>query len=579
MLGGADGAAPERPVGTRRRAYAPTARERPAGEDGVRDVGVLAREQALERAAETPLDVIVVGAGITGAGVALDAAMRGYRVALVDREDVAAGTSSRSSKLVHGGLRYLATGDLAMVAEGVRERDRTRRMAPHLVLPLAFAMARPTAPSQRVLLKLGLNLYDLLAGGRAVGRHDDLSPAALRATAPTLRATDRGGHRYWDARTDDARLTLAVVRAAIDRGVLAVTHAEVDEVLVDGSGRAGGVVVTDAFTGERATWRSRWVVAAGGVWAGALADLVPGGGRGPVVRPARGAHLVLPHDRLPVETAVVFPSADDDGRRLFAVPWGRQVYVGTNDVPGDELTPVVTDGDVEYLLAAIDGAFVDAPRRDEVIAGWAGLRPLAAEGEDTASLTRRHAVVEEPVGLVHVTGGKLTTWRAMAEDVVDRLVDADGRHAPCPTVGVPLGSTVGLRAGLARARRAGERHGLDPVVSAALHHRHGDDAPRVMAACAAEEHGTQPLVEGLPYLRGEVRWAVRHELARTVDDVLQRRTRVALRSREAGVGAALEHVLDVLDDEVGLADRDAAGAAYLDRVAAERGALPAPPRA
>jgi glycerol-3-phosphate dehydrogenase len=544
----------------------------------VREVEVLAREQALQRAAESALDVIVVGAGITGAGVALDAAMRGYRVALVDREDVAAGTSSRSSKLVHGGLRYLATGDLRMVAEGVRERDRTRRMAPHLVLPLAFALARPSRASERALLKLGLGLYDLLAGGRTVARHDDLSPEALRATAPTLRAGGRGGHRYWDARTDDARLTLAVVRAATDRGVLAITHTSVDDVLVDRSGRARGVVVTDALTGERATWRARWVVAAGGVWAGALADLVPDGRRGPSVRPARGAHLVLPRDRLPVDSAVVFPSATGDGRRLFAVPWGRQVYVGTNDVPGDDLTPVVTASDVEYLLAALDGAFVDAPRRAEVVAGWAGLRPLAGEGEDTASLSRRHVVVEAPAGLVHVTGGKLTTWRAMAEDVVDRLVAADGRRVPCRTVGVPLGSVGSLRAGLARAHDAGTRLGLDGVASAALHHRHGDRAPLVMAACAAEEHGTEPLVDGLPYLRGEVRWAVRHELARTVDDVLSRRTRVAVRARDAGVGVALEHVLDVLDEEIGLGDRDAARIAYLDRVASERGALPGPPR-
>lgn len=528
----------------------------------------LDREAALARAAELRLDVVVIGGGSTGAGVALDAAMRGYRVALVERDDIASGTSSRSSKLVHGGLRYLANGDVVMVAEGVRERDRTRRSAPHLVRPLPFVAATP-ARLDRALLKLGLLAYDLLGTGRAVAPHERIGARELHRVAPTLRA-DSSGYRYWDARTDDARLTLAIAQAARRAGALVVNHATATALATSPAGRVEGVDVTDGLSGASTTLRTRWTVAAGGVWAGELRGLAPAGRWAPEVAPARGAHLVFDRAVLPVDHAVVFGSGADDGRRLFAVPWGGQVYVGTNDVPADSLATHVTAEDVDYLLGALRHAFRAAPVLEDAVGGWAGLRPLVGtDGSPTADLSRRHLVVEDPAGLVSITGGKLTTWRQMAQDVVDALVAADGGGAACRTAAVALGATGSRREGDARVRVVGARHGVDPVTCSALYHRHGDSAPEVLAACLTEEDGLGPLVPGLPYVRGEVRWAVRHELARTVDDVLQRRTRVSLRDAAAG-GEAIAHVAEVLDDELGI-DVDQQVRAYLAAVDAARG--------
>ncbi len=523
------------------------------------------REAALARAAAEPLDVVVVGGGITGAGVALDAALRGYRTALVERGDLAQGTSSKSSKLVHGGLRYLANGDVAMVAEGVRERDRTRRSAPHLVRPLPFVVATPGL-ADRALLKLGLVAYDLLGTGRAVAGHQRVDARELHRVAPTLRATS-GGYRYWDARTDDARLTLAVAQAARRAGALVVNHAGATQLQVDEAGRVRGVTVRDELTGATADLTARWVVAAGGAWAAEVRGLAPPGAWSPTVTPARGAHLVFDHAALPVTQAVVFEAGD--GRRLFAIPWGGQVYVGTNDVPSDSLAAHVTADDAAYLLGAVHEAFDAAPDLADAVGAWAGVRPLVGGGERTADLSRRHLVVEDPTGLVSVTGGKLTTWRQMAEDVVDELVEADGGGPRCATVGVSLGATGTRREGDERVRLVGARNGVDPVTCSALYHRHGDLAVDVLEACRSEEDGLAPLVPGLPYVRGEVRWAVRHELARTVDDVLQRRTRVSLRDRAAG-GGAIDHVAAVLDEELGI-DREAHTAAYLAAVDAERG--------
>ena len=530
----------------------------------------LDREAALARAAELPLDVVVVGGGITGAGVALDAALRGYRVALVERGDIAQGTSSRSSKLVHGGLRYLATGDLPMVAEGVRERDRMRRSAPHLVRPLPFVVATPGLVD-RLLLKAGLTAYDLLGTGRSVAPHRRIGATELERAAPTLR-TDAGGYRYWDARTDDARLTLAVAQAARRAGALVVNHAEATAVHTTSGGRVERVVLHDLVAGQHAELRTRWVVAASGIWAAQVRGLAPPGAWAPDVTPARGAHLVFDRDDLPVSQAVVFDSGAGDGRRLFAVPWGRQVYVGTNDVPSTSMAAHVTPADADYLLAATAAAFSDAPDLQQAVGGWAGLRPLVGLGERSADLSRRHLVVEDPPGLVSVVGGKLTTWRQMAEDVVDGLVAGDGGSARCATVGVALGASGSRRAGDERVRLVGARHGVDPVACSALYHRHGDRAPDVLESCRQEPDGLAPLVPGLPYLRGEVRWAVRHELARTVDDVLQRRTRVALRDAAAG-GEAIGWVARVLDDELGV-DVDQQVADYLTAVDTERGPVP-----
>ncbi len=534
------------------------------------------RPGLLDRMAADPLDVLVVGAGITGAGIALDAASRGYRVGVVEREDVASGTSSKSSKLVHGGLRYLATGDVAMVLEGVRERERLRRAAPHLVRPLGFVVPTDTALDV-AMLRAGLVAYDAMALGRGARTHRRLSQQEVLLDAPGLaRGARHGGFRYDDAQTDDARLTLAIVQAARDLGALVVPHAEVVELTPRDGARPATARVRDRLGEADVDVRARWVVGAGGVWADRIGE-VPPGTHAPPLRPAKGVHLTFRRRDLAVNRAVVIPSAGDDGRRLFLIPWGEQVYVGTTDDAETSLDggPTVTAPDAAYLLDAVNTAFATDLRPEDAVGAWAGWRPLVDAGAGrTADLSRRHLVHQPAPGVVTVTGGKLTTERQMAEDVVDVLVAGDGLRRRCRTTRLSVGATGPVLDGLADARRALVAAGGDPGHAGSLYHRHGDRAPEVVAACAADGE-LDVLVEGLPYLVGEVRWAARHEMACTVDDALTRRLRVSLRDAAAG-GPAIERAAGILAEELGwdASTRADQVAAYRAAVAAERGVVP-----
>ncbi|MBW3619781.1 MAG: glycerol-3-phosphate dehydrogenase/oxidase [Actinobacteria bacterium] len=532
------------------------------------------REDALAAAAGRELDVLVVGGGITGAGIALDAVTRGYRVALVERDDLASGTSSRSSKLVHGGVRYLATGDVAMVAEGVRERDRLRRLAPHLVRPLGFVLPVDDRATQ-LQLKAGMAAYDGLALGRNVRRHRRLSVAEVLAAAPGLATgMSLGGYRYYDCQTDDARLTLQIAQVARSFGALVVNHAEVTGFRRAAGGRVAGAEVRDRLTGRTSELTARWTISAAGVWADdvrGLATEAPAG-----LLPAKGVHLTFPRHLVRVNQAVVVPSGSRDGRRNFVIPWGEQVYVGTTDErwDGDPDRPDLEQDEADYLLTSVNAAFATDLTVADAVGAWAGVRPLlsavaAASPGASKDLSRRHAITEDPPGLVTITGGKLTTYRQMAEEAVDVVAAADARS--CVTTRIPLGARGTAEDGLARTREAARALDLDPTVAGSVYHRHGDRAPEVLTACA-EGDGAEPLVAGLPYLRGEVRWAVRHELARTVADVLQRRTRVSLRDAAAG-GAAIAWTADVLAEELGWdgASRTASIDAYLEAVRHERG--------
>ena len=530
------------------------------------------REESLVAASGADLDVLVIGGGITGAGIALDAATRGYRVALVERDDLASGTSSKSSKLVHGGLRYLATGDVLMVAEGVRERDRLRRLAPHLVRPLGFVI--PVDDRATMLqLTAGMALYDAVALGRNVRSHRRLSGAEVRAAAPTLRdGASLGGFRYYDCQTDDARLTLQIAQTARRYGALIANHAEVTDLLHFGD-RVVGARVRDALTGAEHEVTARWTVSASGVWADQLRGLAPDP-VDPTITPAKGVHLAFPRSLLEVNQAVAIPSHAGDGRRNFVIPWGEQVYVGTTDDAwdGDPHRPDLDEDEAAYLLHSVNTSFGGELTLADAVGAWAGLRPLITAGASASKdLSRRHAITHEPAGLVTVTGGKLTTYRQMAEDVVDVLARADGLRTSCVTSRLPLGAVGSGEDGLRRTEEVCRTFDVDPSRAGSLYHRHGDAAAAVLTFCV--EHGeTDVLVPGLPYLRGEVRWAARHELARTLDDVLQRRLRVSLRHAAAG-GEAIPWAADVLADELGwdADERDRQVEDYLSRVAHERG--------
>ena len=491
------------------------------------------RADALERLATDPFDVLVVGGGITGAGVALDAASRGLRTALVERDDFGSGTSSRSSKLVHGGLRYLSQGEYRLVAQALAERQRLLRNAPHLVRPLPFLVPSYGSRARMRAVSSALWLYDLAGGFRIGHLHRRLSVTDAMAHAPSLRAEGLvGAHLYFDAQADDARLTLAVVRTAVlEHRAVAANHVAVQGPL------AGGAAQVHA-DGRDIEVRAAVVVNATGVWADTL-----GNPSRATIRPAKGVHLTVPADRVRTDVALVLP-VPVDGRSIFVVPWPGtdRVYVGTTDTDYDGPldSPTCTPADVTYLLEAVNTALRTDLRPDDVLGSWAGLRPLvrSAPTERSADLSRRHRVARSAAGVVTITGGKLTTYRAMASDAVDQVEAALGSRRPsaCRTADLRL-------------------RGAGPVEDH-LAGRYGREARVVRALAAADPGLAQPLVPGLPYLKAEAVYAARYEMASTLDDVLSRRTRSLILARDASVAAAPE-LARLLSPELGWTDAEA----------------------
>ncbi len=484
-------------------------------------LGVFSREAALARMAEEHFDILVIGGGITGCGVALDAASRGLKTALVEGRDWASGTSSRSSKLVHGGLRYLAQREFRLVAQNLAERQNLLRNAPHLVKPLPFLIPMLTKdgkPAHSAVVKAyrsALWMYDLAGGARIGHRHRKVSRKEAQDLAPGLSPElMASGFLYWDAWADDARLTLLLARTAVETyGAVAANHSHVQALLSDESGRARGATL---YAGLDV--RASVVINATGVWAD---ELRPGPDE--TLRPAKGVHVTLPGHLLELKRAVVLP-VPGDRRSVFAIPWEGRVYVGTTDTDyeGDLDEPGVTDADVDYLLAAVNAVAKRPINRDDVVGRWAGLRPLVkgAKKERTADLSRRHTVdIDAASGVITITGGKLTTYRAMAADAVDAA-----------------GKVVGRSAGRARTKRLrllaqgkpDRPKGVGDSVWSHLVGRHGEHAPEVLALAAGDKSLMEPLIDGLPYLRAEVAWAGQREMAMSADDVLERRTRATL---------------------------------------------------
>jgi glycerol-3-phosphate dehydrogenase len=546
--------------------------------------GAFDRTDALRRLADTRFDVVVVGGGITGVGCALDAASRGLRTALVERDDFASGTSSKSSKLVHGGLRYLQQGDVRLVYEALLERQRLRRNAPHLVKTLPFLIpifGKDGVVNKKLARAMGsaMWMYDLTGGVRIGKLHKRVSVDETMAHFPTLvRERLLPSYLYYDARADDARLCLAVARtAALDHGAVVVNGAAVTGLHKDDAGAVTGLEVT--ADGQRIEVAADAVVNATGVWADDVRALDrPGADR--TIRPAKGVHITVPWHEVRNDIAAVIP-VPGDRRSVFVVPWGDFTFIGTTDTdydgPLDD--PQCTPEDVEYLLRAINGATTATLTTAHVVGTWAGLRPLVADAGAgrTADLSRRHKVQRSESGVVTITGGKLTTYREMAADTIDEVLE----HV--------LGAPVLERAQRhSRTRRLPLRgaEGYQELVDTAdvvsplggdvvrhLADRYGADARTVLVMAERDPDLARPLVPGLPYLRAEAVYAARYEMARSVDDVLSRRTRARLLARDDSAAAA-EDVAALLGDELGwdAAERTRQVEAYRAAVEAERAA-------
>ncbi|CAM4236484.1 glycerol-3-phosphate dehydrogenase/oxidase [Bordetella muralis] len=522
-------------------------------------------------------DVVVIGGGATGLGTAVDAASRGYRTLLVEGQDFAKGTSSKATKLVHGGVRYLAQGNISLVREALHERGLLNRNAPHLVWPLGFVVPAYGLFDQP-FYGVGLKMYDMLAGKLNLAPSRWLSKKETLAAASTI-APDvsgrslRGGVLYYDGQFDDARLAIALMRTLFDLGGTAINYVRAAGLLRgsdvrESKGAIEGVIVQDVFSGTEYTVRARCVVNATGVWVDSVRRMDDPQAQ-TMVAPSQGVHLTLPRDFLPGDKAILIPKTDD-GRVLFVVPWNGHTIVGTTDAPRDDLPldPVASNADIDFILQTAARYLSRKPTRADVTSVWAGLRPLVkATGETaTKTLSREHTILVSRNGLVTVTGGKWTTYRRMAQDVIDTAIQhqllpqAHCRTADLPLHGAnPVGAQPG-RASTGATLSAGSSTGS-----------HADATRNTTASPSAHQpaHGTPdsyygtdlPLLRALPGIdhvlvgasgltEAHVRFAARHELARTAEDVLARRNRALFLDSEAAVLAAPE-VARILAEELG----------------------------
>ena len=528
---------------------------------------MIARADAIAALRSDPFDVVVVGGGITGAGVALDAASRGYSVALVEKADFASGTSSRSSKLVHGGLRYLQQFDLGLVREALLERQLLVALAPHLVRPLPLVVAAFEGQRPDRLLGVGLNMYDVMSreslrrrrrDANADGepdwspdRHRIVDGEEVVRLVPALAEREpSAGYLFYDCQTDDSRLVLTVLGEAERFGAVCANWLEVTG-LVEEGGRAAGVRVQDGASGEELEVRAANVVNATGVWADRIRpEELHDEAEVPTIRPSRGTHVTLDPADLPLDGAGAIVPAPG-GRTVFVLPWLGRVLVGTtdNDYEGsvDHVRPA--QDDVEYLLAAVNEYFGTSLAPGELTGAYAGVRPLISTGDPKKSvdISRKAELYETSSGMITITGGKLTTFRRMAKMTVDRLVERDLRDAPCRTHEIPLGMAEDA-ADLPRVE------GVPEESYGALAARYGHAAHDVLAVAGERGELAQPIVAGLPDLLAEAVFAARREQARGVADVLLRRTRLGLlaaRDVTAPEGRVPERVAAALAAELG----------------------------
>ncbi|WP_051359914.1 glycerol-3-phosphate dehydrogenase/oxidase [Adhaeribacter aquaticus] len=497
----------------------------------------LNRDKFLKEVSETSLwDFVVIGGGATGLGVALDAASRGFKTLLLEQHDFAKGTSSRSTKLVHGGVRYLAQGNIRLVLEALRERGRLQRNAPHLVQEQSFVIPCYTI-LDKLFYGLGLKMYDWLAGSYRFPKTAWLSPSQVLKLLPTIKGIKlQGGIEYFDGQFDDARLAINLAQTCAEQGGTLLNYIKVTSLLKDEAGKVSGVKALDVESNQVFSLKSKVIINATGVFVNEIMQLdTPGAA--PLVRYSQGVHLVLDKTFLPGASALMIPKTPD-GRVLFAVPWHEHLLVGTTDTPIEEnnLEPIALDAEIKFILETAGQYLVRKPTRSNVLSVFAGLRPLAVpnhHSNSTKEISRSHKLVVTSSGLITITGGKWTTYRQMAEDTVTAALLAGGLPAQkCVTAGLKIHGSGKLAAD------------NDPLKI------YGSDAPEIRKLAEKELGLGQKLHEKFPYIIAEVIWVIRYEMARTVEDVLARRLRLLFLDARAAMAVAPK-VARILAAELG----------------------------
>jgi glycerol-3-phosphate dehydrogenase len=535
--------------------------------------------------ADAELDVLVVGGGVTGAGIALDAVTRGLSTAIVEAQDWAAGTSSRSSKLVHGGLRYLQMLDFHLVHEALTERDLLLKdIAPHLVRPVPFLYPLEHRVWERAYVGAGIALYDTLAsiapGKRAMPIHRHLSRKQMERKFPDL-AHDAaiGAVQYWDASVDDARLVTTLVRTAASYGAHAASRTQVVSLTKGATGAVNGAVLLDLESGREITVRARSVVNATGVWTEDT-EALAGSEGGLRVLASKGVHIVVPRERIKGHVGLILQT---EKSVLFIIPWSRYWVIGTTDTPWDHdlQHPVATAADIDYVLEHANAVLAHPLTRDDIIGTYAGLRPLlqpgTKEGTSSAKVSREHTVASPTPGLTVIAGGKLTTYRVMAKDAVDFAIGQRASALPSITDKIPLLGAVGLDAVRRQARPWASRYRWTPGMVDHLLHRYGSNLREIVELCEAQPDLARPLEHAPAYLRAEVAYGVSHEGALHLEDLLLHRTRLNYEVPDRGI-AALPEIADVVAGLLGWDDatRDAEIRSYTERADAEAAAEAAP---
>ena len=535
------------------------------------------REEALRQLADETFDILVIGGGVTGVGAALDAASRGLKVALIEANDFASGTSSRSSKLIHGGLRYLEQYDFKLVREALHERELlVSTLAPHLVKPVGFLFPLTEKFKERTYVGAGLALYDALRGfQRALPWHKHISQSKIAEIAPSLR-TDivTGAIKYFDAQVDDARHTMSIARTAARHGAVIATGVRAESLIRDGK-RVIGVSALDIETNEKITIKATATVMCAGIWSDELQskfDLKAGY----KVTMSKGAHIILPRTAITSEAGIIIKTQISV---LFIIPWADKWIVGTTDTPytGDKAEPVASSDDVEYILNEANRVLKPKIRREDIIGVYAGLRPLIANNKNSATtkLSREHTVDRPAPGFLSVAGGKYTTYRIMGKDVIDLAVNELRRITlESVTDKLPMVGADGYAALVQQSAQIAELYRVSEESVIHLLNRHGSLISEVLEIISQNPKVSERIDPALPYLKAEIEYAASHEGARSVDDVISRRTRIAFESQDHGVGIATE-VAAIIGSVLGWGakERKASINSYIELVERENIAL------